>query len=262
MSLGNPGCFHAPGVASRPAAAHRSFCLERCSARLPHAHPRQPARPMQARIRDAARALFVAHGYEPTTIADIRTSAGISNGSFFHAFDSKSDVAMAVWEEACGAHEAAVLPRFETHTEPAATVREVIQAELTWFEAHPDLATMLVELPACLPRQGSRSLVADTQTRLYAAIRRWLAHTPPGTVAPLPVPVIAAVLFGPPRALCSAWLGNQAGERPTAFTNTLAAAAWAALPLGKPARVAANASKPGRTAEGVKDLFSSDQSRE
>jgi AcrR family transcriptional regulator len=47
---------------------------------------------MTAQVAEIAAELFVARGYEATTIDDICTAAGISRSSFFRYFHSKEDV--------------------------------------------------------------------------------------------------------------------------------------------------------------------------
>lgn len=63
------------------------------------------------------RRLFIEPGHNRITTAEIIRAAGISNGSFFHAFASKIEVARAVWEQARDSHAAVVISAFEEHVE-------------------------------------------------------------------------------------------------------------------------------------------------
>ena len=45
------------------------------------------------RLLDAALALFVAEGYDSVSVDRVRKTAAVSNGSFFHLFQSKADLA-------------------------------------------------------------------------------------------------------------------------------------------------------------------------
>ena len=47
---------------------------------------------------EAAAALFVAHGIEATTVDDIVDRARVSKGTFYHYFDTKNDVILALRE--------------------------------------------------------------------------------------------------------------------------------------------------------------------
>lgn len=47
-------------------------------------------------IMDAARALFLTKGYEPTTVEDILTRVGIAKGTLYHHFPSKEAIMEAI----------------------------------------------------------------------------------------------------------------------------------------------------------------------
>jgi len=55
-----------------------------------------------ARILKAARPLFLANGFDETSTAAICRAANVSNGSFFHQFATKEDLAFAVYCEIRG----------------------------------------------------------------------------------------------------------------------------------------------------------------
>ena len=48
------------------------------------------------RIQEAARALFVARGYDGTTLEDIAAAANLSRRTLFHYFKSKDDILMSM----------------------------------------------------------------------------------------------------------------------------------------------------------------------
>jgi AcrR family transcriptional regulator len=56
---------------------------------------------------DAARAVFVAHGFSDASIADIVERAGSSVGSLYHHFGGKSELYVALWQEYTMAQEEA-----------------------------------------------------------------------------------------------------------------------------------------------------------
>ena len=62
----------------------------------------QTARIREARRRqilDAARHVFSRKGFGATNVSDVAASAGVSQGTIYHYFDSKDDLFMAVFEE-------------------------------------------------------------------------------------------------------------------------------------------------------------------
>jgi AcrR family transcriptional regulator len=59
-------------------------------------------------ILDAARARFASHGFARTSIADIVTESGLSNGAIYRYFTSKQEIVVAVCEQAGDAFPAAL----------------------------------------------------------------------------------------------------------------------------------------------------------
>lgn len=59
-------------------------------------------------ILDAARARFASHGFARTSIADIVTESGLSNGAIYRYFASKDEIVVAVCEQAGEAFPAAL----------------------------------------------------------------------------------------------------------------------------------------------------------
>jgi hypothetical protein len=55
------------------------------------------------RLTKVAMELFLARGFEATTLDDIAAAAEISRRSFFHYFASKEDVVLA-WQHGCADH--------------------------------------------------------------------------------------------------------------------------------------------------------------
>jgi TetR/AcrR family transcriptional regulator, transcriptional repressor of aconitase len=51
-------------------------------------------------IVDAARARFASHGFARTSMADIVTESGLSNGAIYRYFTSKDEIVIAVCEQA------------------------------------------------------------------------------------------------------------------------------------------------------------------
>jgi AcrR family transcriptional regulator len=54
---------------------------------------------LRRRVLDAAASLFQSHGYAATGTQDIFEAAGVTSGAFYHHFDSKKDLGLAVVRE-------------------------------------------------------------------------------------------------------------------------------------------------------------------
>jgi len=90
------------------------------------------------RIRAAALAEFVTNGYAATSMARIRNHAAVSNGSLFHFFPRKADLAAGVLTEGMRDCQDAVLAALDTTAEQG--VRAGVRALLAWVDKHTEMA--------------------------------------------------------------------------------------------------------------------------
>ena len=120
-------------------------------------------------ILDAARARFASHGFARTSIADIVTESGLSNGALYRYFTSKDELGVAVCEQAGAAFPAALTAEavsgFLEHVR--ALAREKGQARLVaqiYAEAalSPPLAA-IVQRQLSAMRAAVASLIPDDQ---------------------------------------------------------------------------------------------------
>jgi len=79
------------------------------------------AKVRKSELIDCAEALFFAHGYENTTVADIIARAGVSKGGFYHHFASKEELLDALVERWTGQTIAAGLDVLEDNSLDALT---------------------------------------------------------------------------------------------------------------------------------------------
>src|SRR5215471_2777553 len=91
---------------------------------------------MSAGIRDdllaAGLAVFDRVGFEAATVAAIRARAKASNGSFFHVFASKRELAGALFLEVLRQYHAAMLATLDASLGAEAGIARLIRAHLDW----------------------------------------------------------------------------------------------------------------------------------
>src|SRR3982074_2468799 len=80
----------------------------------------------------AGLAVFDRDGFEGATVAAIRTRARASNGSFFHFFGSKKELAGTLFLEILGRYHASVLAGVAEPCGAQEGVRRLIHAHLDW----------------------------------------------------------------------------------------------------------------------------------
>jgi AcrR family transcriptional regulator len=95
----------------------------------------------RARLIDAAREVFERDGFLTARIADIASTAGLSQGSFYHYFESKEQIFREV---AAAQEQRLTAPDTEQRARETATPRAVIAAaNLRYFERYRDAADLM-----------------------------------------------------------------------------------------------------------------------
>jgi AcrR family transcriptional regulator len=108
--------------------------------------PRQPAITLGpranrtiARIQDAARQVFLTHGYSGTTVDEIANVAGVSRASFYTYFPTKRDVLIAVG--AAAANEcAAAIERLSSLSPSLSALESWVHDYFTLLDVHGSFA--------------------------------------------------------------------------------------------------------------------------
>lgn len=171
-------------------------------------------------IREQALRLFVAQGYDVTTVDEIAAAAGVSHMTFFRYFPRKEDVVEAddydpMLEELIAARPADEPPLASIH----AGIRAGLEAVLP-----TDRETVLVRTRLVLgtPSLRSRNWIAQDSTRdmLARALARRSGHTEPDFATV----VQAAAALGAMGTALMAWC-----ERDDADLTALMDEAFAAL---------------------------------
>jgi AcrR family transcriptional regulator len=110
-------------------------------------------------VLDAAKRLFTERGYEPATVRDIATAAGMSTGAVFANFTDKADL----FNEVIVADYEALAQRMRQAAEGPAKVDEAVIAVLTaGYEFH---LPQLPLLQATVGVSWSHSAQAEARTR-------------------------------------------------------------------------------------------------
>lgn len=115
----------------------------------------------RARILDAARAKFAAHGYDSASNRALAEAAGLTTGAIYHYFASKLDIYVAVYEDA----RELAYARFEKAIVGLDTFAEQLAATL---EAAHELN---IEDPTLAQFLGSSRVDASRDPVLAEAIR-------------------------------------------------------------------------------------------
>lgn len=114
----------------------------------------------RGRILAAARSLFVADGYETTTIADVLEAATVSKGALYHHFESKRAIAEAVFSDAS---LGAIVAASRRAIEVSDPMEALVQGCLHWLDevSEASVATVMFDVgPTALGWERCRQIEA------------------------------------------------------------------------------------------------------
>jgi AcrR family transcriptional regulator len=168
-------------------------------------------RETRQRIAEVGQRLFLAHGYEGTTLDAIAAEAGISRRTFFSYFKSKDDIIL-FWQEADSSQLMAELLKASPDLPPLDAVRDVMVKHIARYTTEQmSAADQLM--------RSSESLLARKQA-YYAEMEQTLFNTlcevwrQPGRRTALRM--VAMVSIGAMRVALQAWRDQTGPRKPVA----------------------------------------------
>ncbi|UZG45979.1 TetR/AcrR family transcriptional regulator [Caldimonas thermodepolymerans] len=190
-----------------------------------------PSRPStHDQILQSASVLFLAQGFDATSMDQVRQHAGVSNGSLYHHFPTKNHLARALYEAALADFHASLLQAIRSDPDAEAGVRGLVAAYLGWVLKHPDRARVLHELRRTTAIAGVEPDWGALNAPVYAALRAWVAgRVERREMKPMPFAVWIALVFAPLLQLTPHWLRADKPAVPRDLRALLADAAWAAV---------------------------------
>src|ERR1700680_3584099 len=189
---------------------------------------------MVARAREdllaAGLAVFDRDGFEGATVAAIRARARASNGSFFHFFRSKKELAGTLFLEVLQRYHAAVLAAIETTPDAQQGIGRLIRAHLDWVVNNRREARYLFEISRSEWTEPLRDAQRAQNSRLAEGIERWRAPLiASGELLPMPSTLFFSQIIGPAQIFCRAWLSGRDRADPRHQADLLIACAIRAL---------------------------------
>jgi AcrR family transcriptional regulator len=144
-------------------------------------------------VLDAARNLFVAKGFEATSVDEIARAAQSSKGAVYHHFQNKQAIFAEVFRASQAAIMEAVLPSAVDDARPWEQAMDGISGVLRCY-AEDDIVRMLLrESPGALGWDCKHALDEEMALPLLRAVLAELIKA--GEVAPIPVGVAAELIL-------------------------------------------------------------------
>jgi len=189
---------------------------------------------MVASVRDdllaAGLAAFERDGFERATVAAIRTRARASNGSFFHVFASKKELAGTLVLEMLQRYHAAIVAALDPRLSARVGIERLIRAHLDWVVQSRREARYLFEISRSEWAEDVREEQRAQNARLVDGIERWRAPLlASGELLPMTPAMFIGQLIGPAQVFCRAYLSGRDNSDPRLQADTLIACAILAL---------------------------------
>jgi AcrR family transcriptional regulator len=181
-------------------------------------------------LLDAGLAVFDRDGFEGATVAAIRARARASNGSFFHFFGSKKELAGTLFLEILQRYHAAMLGALDRRSGAADGIAQLIRAHLEWVVTNRREARYLFEISRSEWSEEVRDAQRARNSRLTEGIDAWreplLAR---GELWPMAATLFLSQIIGPAQIFCRAYLAGRDPSDPRQHADTLIACAVRAL---------------------------------
>ena len=178
----------------------------------------------------AGLAVFDRDGFEGGTVAAIRTRARASNGSFFHFFGSKKELAGTLFLEILALYHASIITAVDGSRVAREGVARLIRAHLDWVVNSRREARYLFEISRSEWTEEIRGAQRAQNSRLAEAVEQWRAPlVERGELLPMTSRVFFSQVIGPAQMFCRGWLSGRDRADPRDQTDILIACAIRAV---------------------------------
>jgi AcrR family transcriptional regulator len=189
---------------------------------------------MAAHVRDdlmvAGLEVFDRDGFEGATVAAIRARAHASNGSFFHFFGSKRELAGTLFLEILQRYHAAMLAALNPSPSGRDGIGRLIRAHLDWVVNSRREARYLFEISRNEWSEAVRDAQRAQNASLADGIERWRAPlVARGELLAMTPALFLSQIIGPAQIFCRAYLAGRDRSDPRLQADTLIACAIRAL---------------------------------
>jgi len=190
---------------------------------------------MRENLLSAGLAVFDRDGFEGATVAAIRRQASTSNGSFFHVFASKRELAGALFLDVLSRYHAAILAALDPPPSAQDGIGGLIRTHLDWVVNNRPEARYLFEISRSEWAEAVRDDQRAENARFSDGIERWRAPlVARGELLATTPAVFLSQIIGPAQIFCRAFLSGRDRADPRQQADILIACAVRALVGGGP----------------------------
>lgn len=185
--------------------------------------------PTRERLLQAAAKIFLAHGFSGAAMDLVRQHAGVSNGSLYHHFPTKAQLADALYAHTLREFHAVLMQPIRGRASAQSGVKGLVRTYIDWVCANPEGARLLHELRRSGDLAGGGEWEA-VNAEGWAFLREWVRRqTEAGEMRDIPFAVWTSVVFSPAISLTPHWAGQPQPKVPAKVRSALEHAAWAGV---------------------------------
>ncbi|WP_425830836.1 TetR/AcrR family transcriptional regulator [Streptomyces fractus] len=161
------------------------------------------------RLLDAALRVYTDAGEQGITVNSLTRTSGSSPGSLYHHFGSVDGLIQALLLRWLGRLLDELTAALERSRTPRTGIRAVVETYLRFIQEHPDASRLLHSSYADRVGMAQARQLRDAQEARLSPLTEWMRqHVDSGAIAPLPAPVIEALVLGPVIGLARGWLAG------------------------------------------------------
>jgi AcrR family transcriptional regulator len=186
-------------------------------------------------IKRAALELMERVDIEALSVDEIRTVAGVSNGSFFHHFATKDALFATLYMDGLRSYHREIETALARRPTAADGVAVAIRTHLRWVKQQRTLGRLVFDGHRAASIERIRDAQQAENRRFAAVLDEWRTTlVDDGQIVEMDVEMLIAQIVGPAQIFCRAWLSNRSNEDPMKRADALIAASQRALGIASP----------------------------
>lgn len=157
------------------------------------------------RIVAAAQDLFLAKGFDGTSVAEVCRAAGVSNGALFHQFPTKEALGFAVYSHVRRDFWNRVMAAMMAPEDPLDGIEAAVRAAFVFQLEEPGAAAFMFDASGSKWIEQFAQQSQDVHDIVSGRGQAWAApHIAAGRLPPVPPDVFVALASGAPQ-----WIGRM-----------------------------------------------------
>jgi AcrR family transcriptional regulator len=161
-------------------------------------------------IIKAALECFVEMGYTQATIEKIREFSGVSNGSLYHHFKCKEELAAAVYLEGITNYQEGIAEILLKEPTAEAGVKAIVAYHLNWVNENKSWATFLFNMRRSDLTKDAEGALSGANERFYKLLNGWLKkQKAAGAINDMSSSSLLPLILGPCQEFSRLWLSGK-----------------------------------------------------